>query len=230
MTFKKIKGVVAVFTICGIFALSAGYLEIQTRSQAVNGGEVRYVLDAGHGIPDGGAVGGDGTTEQTLNLAITLKISALLDQNGIKHLLTRSDENSIFSEGKTIHAKKVSDVQNRIAIAEQNKNIPLISIHMNSYPSASVHGIQVFYGKNNETSKKIAESLQEAFNGSLQPDNRKTVKTISDNIYLFSHVSNPSVLIECGFLTNDAELALLKTEDYQQKLSEIIAQVLMAQG
>ncbi len=227
---KKIKGIVAVFLICGIFSVTAGYFEYRFRSADTAGEAVQYILDAGHGVPDGGAVGLDGTTEQELNLAITLKLSALLDQRSITHLLTRSDENSIFSEGKTIHAKKVSDVKNRIAIADQNTGVPFVSIHMNSYPSSSVHGIQVFYNADNEKAKTIAEALQKELNTAIQPDNAKVVKTISKNVYLFSHISNPGILIECGFVSNSSELNQLKTIEYQEKLAGIIADVLAAQG
>ena len=228
MLLRKIKGITAVFIICGIFALLAGQME-QRFSIADTAGEgTRYILDAGHGVPDGGAVGADNTTEQELNLGIVLKLSALLEQKGAAHILTRSDENSIFSEGKTIHAKKVSDIKNRIAIADKNPKVPMISIHMNSYPSSSVHGIQVFYNDQNEEARKLAEALQQKFNETLQPDNPKVIKTISKNVYLFSHISNPSVLIECGFLSNGEELEKLKTESYQQQIAEIIAGVLLA--
>lgn len=228
MLLRKIKGVTAVFIICAIFAVAAGYMEHRFHIANTAGEGVRYILDAGHGVPDGGAVATDHTTEQELNLAITLKLSALLEQRAISHILTRSDENSIFSEGKTIHAKKVSDIKNRIAIAQQNPGVPVVSIHMNSYPSSSVHGIQVFYSDGNDEARKLAEALQTKFNETLQADNGKVVKTISKNVYLFSHISNPSVLIECGFLSNAEELEKLKTESYQQQLAEIIAEVLAA--
>lgn len=229
MIRKKIQGIVSVFIICTVFALIAvNATDLLTQSTSTEG--IRYILDAGHGLPDGGAVGVDGTTEQELNLAIALKLSEKLDQSGIAHVLTRSDENSIFSEGETIHAKKVSDIRNRIAIADENQAVPLVSIHMNSYPSSSVHGIQVFYNDGNAASKQLAEALQAAFNTTIQPENAKTVKTISKNVYLFSHISNPAVLIECGFVSNSEELNKLKTAEYQEQLAQVIADVLAAQG
>ncbi len=226
MLLRKIKGITAVFSICIVFSFFAGHLPHYFIFKNTSSKNVQYILDAGHGIPDGGAVGVDGTTEQELNLAITLKLSENLDQSMIPHILTRSDENSIYTEGETIHAKKVSDVRNRIAIAEKNSTIPVISIHMNSYPSSSVHGIQVFYTDGDPEAKRLADALQTAFNTSIQPDNGKTVKTISKNVYLFSHISNPAVLIECGFLSNSEELNKLKTADYQEQLAQVIADVL----
>ncbi len=226
MLLRKIKGISAVFCICIIFALVASHLPGGITGLHTSSQNVRYILDAGHGIPDGGAVGVDGTTEQELNLAITLSLSQKLDKAQIPHILTRTDENSIFTEGETIHAKKVSDVKQRIAIASENPVTPVISIHLNSYPSASVHGIQVFYNEGNTDAKKLAETLQSAFNNQIQPDNAKVIKPISKNVYLFSHISNPSVLIECGFLSNSDELNKLKTPEYQDQLAQVIATVL----
>lgn len=226
MLMKKVKGVSAVFAICLIFAMVASLIPREFLGTNVASGEIRYILDAGHGIPDGGAVGGDGTTEQALNLAITLKLSENLNKKGITHRLTRSDENSIFTEGETIHAKKVSDVRQRIAIASKAPEVPVISIHMNSFPDASIYGIQAFYSSGDTEAKTLAETLQNAFNEQLQPDHRKTVKPISSNVYLFSHIENPSVLIECGFLSHPEELEKLKTPGYQKKIADVIAGVL----
>ena len=228
MLLRKIKGITAVFTICILFALVAAQLPHDFLSLNTSTKNIQYIIDAGHGIPDGGTVGADGTTEQELNLAIALKLSKELEKHMVNHILTRSDENSIFTEGETIHAKKVSDVRERIAIASKTPVTPVVSIHMNSYPSQSVRGIQVFYSEGNTEAKKLAEALQNAFNAQIQPDNTKTLKTISKNIYLFSHISNPSVLIECGFLTNPQELQKLKTEEYQETLAKLMAEVLIS--
>lgn len=230
MLYSKIKGIVAVFVICLAFTLIAGNLPYFAVDKSVATGEIRYIIDAGHGVPDGGAVGVDGTTEQELNLAVALKLSEQLDQNAITHILTRTDENSIYTDGQTIHAKKVSDIKKRIEIANENKSAPFLSIHMNSYPSNSVHGIQVFYNDSNADAKLLAEALQDAVNTALQPDNTKTVKTISKNVYLFSHIQNPAVLVECGFVSNSEELNKLKTVEYQELLAKTITGVLKGQG
>lgn len=230
MLYSKIKGIVAVFVICFAFTLIAGNLPYFAIEKSAAAGEIRYIIDAGHGIPDGGAVGVDGTTEQELNLAVALKLSEQLDQNTIPHILTRADENSIYTDGETIHAKKVSDIKKRIEIANENKNALFLSIHMNSYPSGSVHGIQVFYNDGNTEAKLLAGALQDAVNTALQPDNIKTVKTISKNVYLFSHIQNPTVLIECGFVSNSEELNKLKTVEYRELLAKTIAEVLKGQG
>jgi len=185
-----------------------------------------YIIDAGHGKPDGGAVAADGTEEQKLNLEIAARLSALLDEMKIGHIMTRTEQKSIYSSGDTIHEKKVSDVRKRVEIANSNPDAVLISIHMNTFSDPNVSGIQVFYRNQDSKSKEVAGKLQSAFNQRIQPDNSKTVKEISSNIYLFSHIENPGVLIECGFLSNEKELANLKGKEYQNKLAQIIADVL----
>ena len=229
MLCKKIKGITAVFTICALFtavAMNVSHLFVLGTSSA----GVRYILDAGHGLPDGGAVGVDGAAGREMNLALIKKLSALLEQSSIAHILTRSDESSIYTEGNTIHAKKVSDIKQRITIANDNAEIPIISIHMNSFPDSTVHGIQVFYNEGNVQAKQIADALQAEFNTVIQPNNIKAVKTISKNVYLFSNISNPSILIECGFVSNREELNKLKTEEYQAEIANVIGKVLIGRN
>ncbi len=230
MIIRKIKGILIVFSICGLFAALAFQSGHRLQTIETNAGDIRFILDAGHGNPDGGAVGIDKTTtEADLNLAITKKISAILMQKKINHILTRSDAESIYSTGDTIHEKKVSDVRNRIQIASQTPETPLISIHLNSYPDSSVHGIQVFYG-NGQEAQTLALEMQKAINEEIQPNHTKVIKELSKNIYLFSHIDNPILLIECGFLSNSEELQKLKSEDYQTEIASVIAEVLSNQS
>ena len=128
----------------------------------------RIILDAGHGIPDGGAVGVDGTTEQELNLKLVLKIQECLAQKNISALLTREDQNGIYTEGKSIHDQKISDIKNRVKLLSQYSEIPVISIHMNSFTDPSVHGIQVFYKDGDSPSMELAKKLQERINAVIR--------------------------------------------------------------
>ena len=167
MLLRKIKGVTIVFSICVLFALAATQIQYFSKER-VSANNVSFIIDPGHGIPDGGAVGADGTSEQELNLAISLKISKKIKKLGFSNVLTRSDENSIYTEGDTIHEKKVSDINQRIKIANDYKDIPLISIHMNTFPNQSVKGIQVFYSSINEQSMDLAKKIQAALNEKFQ--------------------------------------------------------------
>ena len=227
MLLNKIKGVLIVFMICIAFTFVVSRMTRYVSMKETAGETVQYIIDPGHGIPDGGAVASDGTTEQELNLAIAQKVEKLLKSKKISVILSRSDENSIYTEGETVHAKKVSDIRNRIALASKYENVPLISIHLNTFPDRSVSGTQVFYKDGDDTSRLLAQRLQDAFNQQLQEDNAKVIKPISKNVYLFSHVENPSILIECGFISNDDELKKLKTEEYQNKIAEIIVNALI---
>lgn len=189
--------------------------------------EVTVIIDAGHGEPDGGAVADDGTKESDLNLAFAQKIYSSLRENGVKCILTRDNENSIYSNGKSIHEKKVSDIRNRVELAKKYPDALVISIHMNTFPSDSVNGTQIFYKTNKSISKSIAQELQNAINLKYQPDNAKTVKPIPSNVYFFNHIQNECVLIECGFLTNQSDLQKLKDEKFQDDIVKTISEVVM---
>lgn len=222
MLLRKIKGITIVFSICVLFALTATQIQYFS-NERVSANNVSFIIDPGHGIPDGGAVGTDGTAEQELNLAISLKLSEKLKNLGFPNILTRTDENSIYAEGETIHEKKVSDINQRIKIANDYKGIPLISIHMNTFPNQSVKGIQVFYSSKNEQSMNLAKKIQAALNENFQSEKPRVIKPIPKNIYLFSHIDNPAIIIECGFISNNDELKLLKGNEYQENLADTIA-------
>ena len=189
--------------------------------------DIDVIIDAGHGLPDGGAVANDGTTEAELNLAIAVIINDLLEQKGIKCVLTRSTSDGIYNEGSSIHSKKISDIRNRVKIAKANPKALLVSIHMNTYPSDDVYGAQVFYSKNSDFSKSVALEIQNAVNLNFQKENKKNIKQIPENVYLFNHVPNDCVLIECGFLTNSNELEKLKDGSYQRKLAATVSEVII---
>lgn len=189
--------------------------------------EVKVIIDAGHGEPDGGAVAIDGTPESEINLQIALKIYNKLKSNNINCILTRTNESGIFTEGNSIHSKKVSDIRNRVKIANDNKNALFLSIHMNTFPSPDVCGAQVFYKPSSELSKNIASEVQNIINLKFQSENQKKIKTIPSNVYLFKHIPNDCVLIECGFLTNKDDLDKLKNDDFQNSLSESICEAVV---
>ena len=156
------------------------------------------ILDPGHGLPDGGAVAPDGTVESDINLAISLYIKKNLDKAGFNCIMTRTDENSIFTEGNTIHAKKVSDIRNRVKLLNANPGAVLISIHTNTYPDKSVSGAQVFYKSSNDFSKSLAEEIQNNINLRFQSDNSRKTKEIPKNVYLFKNIKN---FISCIHIT-----------------------------
>ena len=180
------------------------------------------VLDAGHG-EDGGAVSITGAPESKINLAIVLKLRDVLGLYGVDPILLREEDVSLHDSGAgTLREKKRSDLKNRVAFVEAVEGGTLLSIHQNTYPGSRYHGAHVFYAPT-EGSQELAEHVQNSIKAALQPDNERAVKRIPDTVYIMNHVTCPAVLIECGFLTNPEEEALLRDEDYQRKLSAVIA-------
>lgn len=177
------------------------------------------IIDAGHGKPDEGATGFNGTSEQALNLALALKLQKLVEQSGAKVLLTRSDENGIYAtDSKSIRSKKVSDTKNRVEIGNTSQADVFVSIHLNKYPaSTSYSGWQAFYQKQNEKSKVLANSIQNNITKNIETPNNREVMSIS-NIYIMDKVTIPTVIIECGFLSNPEETQKLKEDSYQNQL------------
>ncbi len=172
----------------------------------------------GHGLPDEGAVGFNGTTEQAINLSIVLKLQELLDQSGAKTILTRSDENGIYDlDSDSIKNKKVSDIKNRVEIGNHSNADIFISIHLNKFSDSKYRGWQTFYQEENEKSKQLATLIQDYINQNIDYDNNRKVLPIY-NVYITKNVTIPTVIVECGFLSNPEESELLKTNEYQNKL------------
>ena len=178
------------------------------------------VLDAGHGKPDEGAVGIYGTTEEAINLKITLKLKALLEEGGAQVILTRSDENGIYSsECTTIKSKKVSDIKNRVKIGNTEGVDIFVSIHLNKFEQEKYRGWQAFYQQNSEDSKALATCIQEGLNGEITEYKNERVPLKLSNIYIMDNVKAPTVTIECGFLSNKEEAKLLEEDEYQSRLA-----------
>ena len=207
-----------VYGIINIIRKNDNNVALQTNSLPITNKII--VVDAGHGLPDEGAVGFNGTTEQALNLSIALKLQKLLEQSGTKVILTRSDENGIYSsDSKSIRNKKVSDTKNRVEIGNNVDADIFVSIHLNKYPPSQIYrGWQTFYQKGNESSKLIANIIQENLNKNIEFKNNRTPLPIT-GIYIMDNVKVPSVIVECGFLSNPEEAELLKQDSYQNKLA-----------
>ena len=189
---------------------------------SVNEGYI-LILDAGHGGEDGGASSASGSKESDINLNIVLKTEALMAFLGVRTELTRDQDRSMHSEGaSTLHEKKVSDLKNRVEFVNSVPDAMLISVHQNYFTDSRYSGAQVFYNVG-DVSRQWGEGTQEILWQVLDPNNDRTAKVIPDNIYLFSHISCPAILVECGFLSNGEEASLLLTDAYQRKISLALA-------
>lgn len=177
------------------------------------------LLDAGHGGEDGGAVGVGGIVEKDINLAITLKTAAFLEFFGYGIEFSRETDKMTCDEGlSTQREKKVSDIKNRLSQIENSACICSISIHQNIF-GGEARGAQVFYGGNNSESKALAETIQSGISSMLQPENNRVIKQATNDIYILYHTTKPAVLVECGFISNSGEAALLCDDSYQNKMA-----------
>lgn len=184
------------------------------------------IIDAGHGGIDGGATSCTGKLESHMNLEIALRLEDLLHFLGYDTMMIRRTDESVYTEGKTIASQKVSDLKERVRIVNETPNALLISIHQNTYADSRYRGAQVFYGTDDE-SKAIGQSLQQNLINILNPGSNRKSKT-AKGVYLMEHIQKPGILIECGFLTNPEEEALLRSDRYQIALCGVIAATVSA--
>ena len=178
---------------------------------------ITVVIDPGHGGRDGGAVGADGTLEKELNLSVALKVKAVLESAGVRVVMTREPD-IVLAEPDSPH-KKADDLKARLQLAQNQERAIFVSIHMNKFPVEKYRGLQVYYSENHSESPTLAQTIQDAAQAALQNTGERKIKPAGDSIYLMAHLEIPAVLVECGFLSNDEERALLKDENYQKKLA-----------
>ena len=177
---------------------------------------VCIVLDAGHGGFDPGKVGVSGQKEAQINLSIALKVRDYLEANDIKVVMTRETAEGLYDENS--ENKKVQDMKRRIEIMEETNPLACVSIHQNSYSQEYVNGAQVFYYETSPQGKQLAGLLQESLRSRLNPDNHRAIKS-NDSYYLLKKSAVPTVIVECGFLSNYKEAELLSEEEYQDKVA-----------
>lgn len=177
------------------------------------------VLDAGHGGIDGGAISDSGLKESDINLQIALKTEALVRFLGINTVMTRetdtdNSDNKAYSEHDNL-------VQ-RAKLANSTENAVLISIHQNKFPSAVVSGAEVMYSDNDD-SKALGLITQDNLVTLLDSSNRRVARPAPKELLLTSSVECPTILVECGFMSNPQEVQKLASNDYQLKLAAILA-------
>lgn len=178
------------------------------------------IIDAGHGGEDGGAVSDEGILEKDINLDIAKKLEMLFKITDIGTAMTRTDDRLLYGVGQE-NRKKFYDINNRIKFAEGYEECILISIHQNKFPIKKYSGFQVYCSKNNPESKTLGEYLQNCVIKHLQPQNNRKIK-IANDIMLLDNLKIPSVIAECGFLSNREEAELLCNDDYKNKIAFLI--------
>ena len=166
-------------------------------------------------------VGVSGLEEKGINLEISMKLSEFLKEKGYRVVMTRKEDKGLSDPSAS--NKKAQDMQRRIAFLEEANPVLTVSIHQNSFSDQNVRGPQVFYYENSVEGKNLAEKIQKSMNKSLAPKRPRMIKA-NTSYYLLKRSKGTLVIVECGFLTNSEEAELLKTETYQQKAAEAIAE------
>lgn len=179
------------------------------------------IIDAGHGGVDGGATSRSGVLESQINLEISLRLNDLMHLLGVKTKMIRTTDCSIYTQGNTIAAKKVSDLKERVRIVNEMQNAYLISIHQNYFPDEECEGAQIFYNSLND-SKVLAQHMQQQLIDTLNPGSKRSAQS-ARGIYLMENVNCSAILIECGFLSNPKEDVQLCNAVYQKNLCCVIA-------
>ena len=174
--------------------------------------EIWIAIDPGHGGVDGGAVVND-IKEASLTLEISFKIKEIFEQNGIHVLMTRETEDDL-SQGNFV---KREDMIHRVNTLNTSNACLALSIHLNKFNINKYRGAQVFYNTTNSCNLYLAQVMQQSLITYLKNTDRKIVKR--DNIFLLNKVTIPCCIIECGFMSNPEEFALLQSEEYQYKIA-----------
>ena len=177
------------------------------------------IIDPGHGGVDGGAISVNGVNESVINLDIAKKMAALSELMGYPVLMTRQGEELAFpAECKTIASKKRYDQKQRVEYINAAENAVVLSIHQNSFPSCAPYGPQTFYTAG-ESASKLGVLVQDYLNSALCPEKRRVAAPVARDIYLMKNIKCPGVLVECGFVSNKREAALLETGQYRLKIA-----------
>ncbi len=210
--------------LCLVFVLTVALLGDFGSAQAA--GEIlphplagkTVLIDAGHGGIDAGAVGWVlGTREDELNLAIAQKLQKLLEEAGVTVQMTRENDGGLYDEDTASGEQKRQDMQRRAQMIRESNADYVISIHMNCFTSSDAFGAQVLYQTGSEDGQILAEIIQQEFLTGLDDGNRRVAA--SGDYMVLRNANVPAVLIECGFLSNEREEALLCDETYQQRIA-----------
>ncbi|MBQ8291472.1 MAG: N-acetylmuramoyl-L-alanine amidase [Clostridia bacterium] len=188
---------------------------------------MRIVLDAGHGGIDGGVSGRKtGVKESDINLAIAMEVKEALADLGFEVVLTRKTEAGLYDT--TAKGFKKRDMQRRKEIIQEANPLLVVSVHQNFYASTSVRGAQVFYKKGDDKGKKLATALQSSLNGLYEKEGVKKRSPSAGQYFMVECTDNPSVIVECGFLSNEKDERLLSSAAWQKQLAASLAAGIMA--
>lgn len=182
------------------------------------------IIDPGHGGEDPGAVGDNNRLkEKDINLIIGKRLKELLAEEGFGVIMTREEDGLLYEEGtKGYTNKRRQDLQRRKKIMDEAEADIVVSIHMNKFPQPQYHGAQTFFPKNSPESKKLAECIQKSLRELADPENKREALVKDTEILILKNIKKPTVIVECGFLSNTEEEQKLSTQEYREKLAVAI--------
>ena len=187
---------------------TVGINNIQTRKTVI--------IDPGHGGIDVGAVGIDGSLEKNINLSISLDLYDFLMVSGINAVLTRDGDYEVYRAGEQ---RTKSDLYNRMDYINSVPDSILISIHQNHFENEAEWGTQIWYSPNDEKSPTIADKILNSVKRNIQPENKRVNKKSDDSYYILYKAQKPSVMVECGFVSNKNENKRLQDKEYQRDMA-----------
>lgn len=217
------KSIVTIVILSMFLTLSLNFIIIPpvfATATEVNNSKL-ILIDPGHGGMDVGAVSKRGTLEKYINLNISLKVKSKLMDLGYEVMMTRDDDRGLYTKKSSIYEMKKEDLNNRCTM-KKNSNCDLfLSIHQNFFEDSSCCGPQIWHSKNMK-SNIFAHITQQNLNVELGYNKR--IEKEESNAYkiLRCYTDIPSVIIECGFISNIKEDRLLITEVYQEKIASSI--------
>lgn len=216
---RSIKLTVAMLGCFALLAVGARLTDQVVPASAIADERPVIVLDAGHGGLDSGAVGKSGVLEKDVNLSVVKHLREMLELSGFQVVVTRDEDISIYDAGvEGIRNQKLSDMDNRLEIVQSYPDSIFLCIHQNNFTDPDYFGGQMFYNNNHPDNRTLAQIMQNRF-AILQEGNDREIKLSGDELFLLKDNTNPSLMIECGFLSNPEEEALLATTEYQQKIA-----------
>ncbi len=170
------------------------------------------VIDAGHGGHDSGEHPPGRQAEKDLALDTALRLQPLLREAGLKTVLTRSDDTFV-------------ELDDRVAIADRyGPDAILVSIHYNASPSSGPRGIETYFYRTD--SLGLATRVQRNILSETGQLNHGVIRRV---LRLTHNPQEPSILCECGYLTNSYDYSLATTDSYRQRVAEGIADGIVEQ-
>ena len=215
---RFIRYFVVVFLLATIVVIGGVLPSVLSTSSSSHGKVFKVVIDAGHGGIDGGVKGKiSGVKESDLNLDIAKKLKSKFEEVGIKVIMTRTSYGGLY--GTTGKGFKMRDMKKREKIINSSNADLMISVHLNYFSMPSRKGGIVFYGEDKE-GERLAKNIQKYFNEYLNQE--RDFSPLQGDYYLLNVANCPSVICECGFLSNGEDEEKLLKEEYRELIAKQI--------